>query len=284
MTHFAEIADRVWVARHDWFDVNVTLVAGARGVMVIDTHSSVRAGDTVLEAVRGLGIGDVCAVVNTHAHFDHVLGNAAFRAADPTVPIHATVAAAEEFPAAIARARAAYEADDADPRRDEVLASPAVAPDHLFHSVATLDLGDRFVELVHPGRGHTGGDLVVRVGDADVLIAGDLVEESAPPAFGEDSFPLEWGATMDTVLGMCTPATRVVPGHGAVVGRDFVADQASELSAVAATIHALAASGLSARDALSSGQWPYPPEALAHAVERGFSHLPASVRRRLPLV
>ena len=39
-----------------------------------------------------------------------------------------------------------------------------------------LDLGDRYVELVHTGRGHTAGDVVVRVPDADVLVAGDLLE------------------------------------------------------------------------------------------------------------
>jgi hypothetical protein len=42
-----------------------------------------------------------------------------------------------------------------------------------------VDLGDRAVEVLHPGRGHTAGDAVVRVPDSDVLFAGDLVEESA---------------------------------------------------------------------------------------------------------
>ncbi len=37
---FTEVADRVWVARYDWFDVNVTLVGGADGLLVVDTHAS----------------------------------------------------------------------------------------------------------------------------------------------------------------------------------------------------------------------------------------------------
>ena len=60
------------------------------------------------------------------------------------------------------------------------MATEIVAAGPTFSSAPVIDLGDRMVELVHPGRGHTGGDLVVRVPDADVLLAGDLVEESAP--------------------------------------------------------------------------------------------------------
>ena len=57
-----------------------------------------------------------------------------------------------------------------------LLATELVVPDQTFSSVTTIDLGDRAVELVHPGRGHTDGDLVVRLDDADVLLAGDLVD------------------------------------------------------------------------------------------------------------
>ena len=73
-----------------------------------------------------------------------------------------------------------------------------------------LDLGDRAVELIHPGRGHTAGDLVVRVPDADVVLGGDLVEESDPPFIGDDSWPLEWPMTLDLVMGLMTDATVVV--------------------------------------------------------------------------
>ncbi len=65
VTDFAEGAPRVWVARYDWFDVNVTVVGGERGLLVVDTHGSVVAGRTVADDVRRLGAGDVVGVVNT---------------------------------------------------------------------------------------------------------------------------------------------------------------------------------------------------------------------------
>ena len=106
------------------------------------------------------------------------------------------------------------------------------------------------MELLHLGRGHTGGDAVVRVGDADVVFAGDLVEESARgshgavPGFGADSYPLEWPATLDLVISLLTTRSVVVPGHGMPVGREFVEQQREAIGIVAETIRDLASRGV----------------------------------------
>ena len=139
---------------------------------------------------------------------------------------------------------------------------------------------------MHPGRGHTGGDLVVRIPDADVVLAGDLVEQAEGgdvPAFGSDCFPMEWPLTLDTVLGLSTSATVVVPGHGAVVDREFVEVQRNEIGIVAETIRDLATRGVAIDDALAAAEWPYPRDRLANAVRRGYEQLPRS-QKRLPLV
>lgn len=286
---FHEVADRIWVARHEWFDVNVTLVGGSDGLLVVDTHASDLAARGVIEDVRRLGAGEVRRVVNTHQHFDHTFGNAAFRAAYGAVPIHAHETAAEETVPAGRRIKAAYDLPENrdDPHREEVQATEVVAAGETFSSAVVLDLGDRLVELVHPGRGHTAGDLVVRVPDADVLLAGDLVEESmvrqAVPGFGEDCYPMEWPLSLDIVLGLTTAATVVVPGHGAPVDRDFVEEQRNAIGIVAETIRDLATRGVPVADALEAAAWPYPREELAAAVRRGYEHLPRA-QKRLPLV
>ena len=95
MTDFVEVADRVWVARQEWYDLNVCLIRGSSGLVVVDTQASARAARAIVEEVRALGIGDVTAIVNTHEHFDHTFGNGAFRAAYGEVPIHAHEVAAE---------------------------------------------------------------------------------------------------------------------------------------------------------------------------------------------
>ncbi|MBM7509966.1 MBL fold metallo-hydrolase [Nocardioides sp. 31GB23] len=281
---FSEVADRVWVARHEWYDVNVSVVAGDRGLVVVDTHGSAAAGRRVLDDVRRLGAGEVVAVVNTHAHFDHAFGNVAFREADPEVPIHAHEGAVAGLEAtSVADTAAAHAGGADDPRREEVLATEVVLPDRTFSSATVLDLGDRVLELVHPGPAHTAGDLVVLVPDAQVLLAGDLVEESGPPSLGADSFPMQWPLSLDIVLGLTTGASTVVPGHGAVVDRDFVEVQRNELGIVAETIRDLAGRGVPVDEALAAGEWPWEPRHLEAAVRRGYEQLPRS-QKRLPLI
>lgn len=282
MTRFREVADRVWVARQEWYDLNVTLVGGSAGLLVVDTQASSRAARAIVEDVRALGVGEVTAIVNTHEHFDHTFGNGAFRAAYGEIPIHAhevaaeqTVETGEQF-----KKRFAHETDDA--HREEVLETEVVPADHTFSSVKVLDLGDRQVELVHPGRGHTAGDAVLRVPDADVLLAGDLVEESAPPAYGDDCHPLDWPGTLDVVLNLTDPGTVVVPGHGAVVDRSFVEQQRQDIAVAAQTIRDLAAAGVPVDRALAEGEWPFPRDGLVHAVRRGYAALPRA-GRSLPL-
>ncbi|GAB2883009.1 MBL fold metallo-hydrolase [Nocardioides pacificus] len=281
---FTEVADRVWVARYAWFDVNVTAIGGEHGLLVVDTHASTAAAGEVVADLRALGAGDVVAIVNTHEHFDHTFGNAALRAAYGAVPIHAHEDAAAATVSAGERIKQAYRDDPADPRREEVLATEIVAADHTFSSVWPVDLGGgRVVELVHPGKGHTSGDVVVRVPDADVMLTGDLVEESGVPGFGQDCHPMEWPLALDLVLNLTGPSTVVVPGHGAPVGKDFMEEQRSALGVVAETIRDLSTRGVPVDDALAAAEWPYPREDLVHAVRRGYEHLPRA-QRNLPLV
>ena len=256
-TGFVEIADRCWVARSSSLDLNVGLVGGERGLLLVDTHASQSEAHRVVAQLRALGAGDVVAVANTHGHAPHSSGNAVVAGSYGAPPVYAHEDAA---------ARAVTET---------------------FSSVRIVDLGDRVVELIHPGRGHSAGDAVVRVGDADVILAGDLVEESAArgavPAYGEDCFPMEWPATLDLLIGLLTPGTVVVPGHGGPVGKEFVEEQRGAVGVVAETVRDLAGRGVPVHQALAAAQWPYPAEALGHAVRRGYEHLPRT-SKTLPLI
>lgn len=280
---FDEVADRVWVARYDWFDLNVTLVGGDAGLVVVDTHASTQAALGVIQDIRRLGVGDVTAVVNTHEHFDHTFGNDAFATAYDGVPIFAHEVAAAATLAAGEAAQARFAARPDDPGARQITETRLRPADQVFSSVQVLDLGDRRVELLHPGRGHTGGDLIVVVPEVDVLLAGDLVEESGPPAYAEDSFPLEWPATLDVIGQLTSAHTRVVPGHGAPVGREFLERQRGEVGQVAQQIHDLAAAGVPLERAFVAATWPFPETTIREALRRGYPQLP-NPSRQLPLV
>jgi glyoxylase-like metal-dependent hydrolase (beta-lactamase superfamily II) len=286
MTDFTEVADRVWVARYEWFDVNVSVVAGDAGLLVVDTNASEIAARAVLDDLRRLTSAPLVAAVNTHVHFDHTFGNGVLRSEGAELVAHEDAAAALPAHAADIRARAAAEPED-DERYAALVATDPVVPERTFSSALTLDLGDRLVELVHPGRGHTSGDVVVRVPDADVVLTGDLVEESAErsgvPGFGSDSYPMDWPISLDLVLSLIGPDTVVVPGHGAPVDREFVQEQRAAIGIVAETIRDLAGRGVPLDQALDAADWPYPREALASAVRRGYEQLPRA-QKRLPLI
>jgi glyoxylase-like metal-dependent hydrolase (beta-lactamase superfamily II) len=277
------VADRIWVARYPWLDVNVSVVAGDGGLLVLDTQASAALAREVVADLRRVSGLPVLWAVNSHEHWDHTFGNGVLQAEGAELVCHER--AAETLPEHAADVRAAAAEED-DSRWAEVAATEIVVPQRTFSSAISLDLGDRQVELVHPGRGHTGGDLVVRVPDADVVLAGDLVEQTDQgnvPAFGTDSYPMEWPLTLDVVLGLATARTVVVPGHGAVVDRDFVEVQRNDIGIVAETIRDLATRGVPVDDALAAAEWPYPREHLTNAVRRGYEHLPRS-QKRLPLV
>lgn len=283
---FVEVADRCWVARYPWMDVNVSVVAGDRGLLVIDTNTSADLARTVLADVRRLSSAPLLHVVNTHQHFDHTFGNGVFAAEGAELICHER--ASETLPrhAEQVREQAARDAAE-DPRYAGIAATEVVVPGRTFSSVLGLDLGDRYVEAAHLGRGHTDGDVVLTVPDAGIVFAGDLVEESrardAVPGFGDDCWPLEWPDTLDLVLGLVTDSTVVVPGHGAPVDRDFVQQQRADIGVVAETIRELSGRGLPVEEALAQDVWPWPVEAIAAGIRRGYDHLPPGPRQ-LPLV
>ena len=257
MSRFNEVADRVWVARDEWCDVNVSVIEGTNGLLVVDTGPSATAALALVAELRTLSSLPVVGIVNTSPRSEHVSGNATFRAELGDVPV-----TAHEY-------AAAQTAHDAATRT--------------FSSVLAIDLGDRAVELIHPGRGHTGGDVVVRLEDVDVLLAGDLLAESGHPVFGEDCYPMDWPSSLDLVLSLTGAGTVIVPGHGAPVDRDFATEQRSAIGVVAETVRDLAGRGVPLSQALGAAEWPYPAESLAHAVSRGYEQLPR-MARQLPLV
>lgn len=271
MTGFVEVGDRVHVLRHPVLDVNVTLVVGDGAALVVDTLSTAAQAAELVPAVRAL-TNQPWVIANTHHHFDHCLGNAVL-AGDPPCAIYAHAATAARLrgePETVRRQ--AYE--DMLPTHpdvaDELAATVVLAPTHDIVHRAVLDLGGRTVELRHPGRAHTDGDLVVHVPDADVLVAGDLVEESGPPSFG-DAYPLEWPQAVAELLESMASATVVVPGHGAVVDRDFVRTQHDELAALAWLIRDGHADGAPAERVANRA--PFGVRAALPAVRRGFHEL-----------
>ncbi len=262
---WTEIGDRVFARRYAFFDQNIVAVLDRGAALLVDTRSSHRQAREILDDLRALGSPAVPVVVNTHGHFDHAWGNHVFRPA--VIWGHERCVTMMTADPAKLRAEVALEHPDLADELAEVVIDP---PARLFVDRATVEIGGRVVELTYLGRGHTDNDIVLVVPDADVLCAGDLLENGAAPSFG-DGYPIEWPATVEALLGMTGERTVVVPGHGDHAGRAFVEASLADLRAIARLAARVHAGQLDIAAAAAIA--PYPAATAVEPIERGLAQL-----------
>jgi glyoxylase-like metal-dependent hydrolase (beta-lactamase superfamily II) len=209
----------------------------------------------------------VTVVVDTHGHFDHAYGNYVFRPA----PIwgHERCVA---FMARTGEARRAGIAAEEPEIADDLAEVVIDPPDRTFASSATVEVGERPVELRFLGRGHTDHDIVIAIPGTDVVFAGDLLENGAVPYYG-DGYPLDWPATASSLAGLVGDGV-VVPGHGDHAGRGFAEAQAASIAALASLARGVHAGALTVEEALA--RHPFPDQPSGHArrpLERALAQL-----------
>ncbi|GGU41038.1 MBL fold metallo-hydrolase [Streptomyces lavendofoliae] len=222
------LGDGVGRRRLPVWDATTALVVGEDGALLFDTGATLREGAGIrAQAQALLGGRRVTHIALSHPHFDHVLGTAAFSGTE--------VYGAVGVDTVLTRDRDALRGDAVRhgvAEADAVEAVDAlVVPHHLVCGEWTLELGGRQVLLANVGPGHSGHDLAVLVpGSREVVLCGDLVEESGDPQAGPDAIPSRWPAALDRLLELGGEDAVYVPGHGAVVDAGFVRAQRAELA------------------------------------------------------
>jgi cyclase len=203
---------------------NAGAIVDDDGVTIVDTLMVRSQWEPFAAAIERLG-RPVRRLVLTHAHIDHVGGSRAFANAMVLGSPQTSSLLDGEMPLAAYKAfMPAFDAEFDD------LAEIGTRPvTHLVTDAAQLTPR---VELL-PANGHTNGDVMVLVADADVLFAGDICFFGVTPlAFQGD--PATWADVLDVVGEL---ADTIVPGHGPVGGAAEVAQlQAYLRHCVAGTI------------------------------------------------
>lgn len=185
---------------------NIGFIMGEDCIAVLDTGGSVTIGRAFREAIRAISDLPICYVINTHIHFDHILGNAAFREEGASFVGHAGLAAE------MAQSQAFFLSEFADELGTNVGPESLIAPDIGVAETLQLDLGNRRLTLTAHSPAHSYTDLSIYDEQSGTLWLADLLFVDRLPTL--DGSLKGWLATLEQ-LPLAT-ARRVVPGHGAV--------------------------------------------------------------------
>ena len=184
---------------------NVAVLKTSEGTVIVDTMTFSFQGARIREEAEALTGQPVVMIINTHYHLDHTHGNPAFEAGTRVVSTEKTLEHLKNL--------------DADYWTGE---AAALLPNETFEDSREIAIGGKTIRLIHPGRGHTDGDLVALFVEDRVIHMGDLHFHYHYPNIDLEAGGTvqEWGATLEATLDL--PFDKVIPGHGELTDRDGI--------------------------------------------------------------
>jgi len=221
---------------------NAGFVVGSNGVLVVDTFVDVAPARDLLAEIRKVTNLPIRFVVNTHYHLDHTGGNAIFEEAG------ATILAQRNLRGWLRTENLKFFGATPKPE-DKARVEALVLPDETYTDAVDIYLGSRVVQVRYM-LGHTGGDSVVTVPDANVVFGGDLVWQKHLPNL-IDATTSDWVKTLEKLLAD-HPSATFVSGHGDVATPDDVRDFHDYLAALRDDIAKAQAAGKSGQDLIDT--------------------------------
>jgi glyoxylase-like metal-dependent hydrolase (beta-lactamase superfamily II) len=188
-------------------DPNTAVVVGDDGCLVFDAQATPAMANKVIERVKSVTDKPIEYVVLSHYHAVRVLGASAYHA-------QAIVASEETRRLVAERGQQDWESEYGRfPRlfQDAESIPGLTWPTLTFEGEMTIHLGKREVRLMQLGAGHTSGDIVAWVPDAEVMLSGDLIEYHSACYCG-DAYLREWPATLNEIRDFNPKA--IAPGRG----------------------------------------------------------------------
>jgi len=250
---------------------NAGFIVGDDGVVVVDTFFTPAAATALLAEIAKVTPLPVRFAVNTHYHLDHTGGNQLFAARGVPIIAHDNVVQWQTtknrrflpVPEELKKRRddAAKQLSELTPEQADKRAGlerqlrrlDAMQAIQLTNPTLTLGagtmhlhLGKREVQLFTlPG--HTGGDVLAAVPDANVVFTGDMGWSKTLPNL-VDATVNDWIPSLDKILGQY-PSAKFVPGHGQVAGAAEIRDFRGYLDDLRARVKKAIADGLTLEQA-----------------------------------
>ena len=256
-------------------DPNSGVIVGDDCVMVIDAQATPVMAGEVIARVRKVTDKPIRYVLLSHYHAVRVLGASAYAGAE--------ILASDATRGLIVE-RGQQDMDSEIGRFPRLFRAVESIPGLTWPTITlpqqmSVWLGKREVRIMHLGRGHTAGDVVAYVPDANAVFSGDLVEYHSACYCGDAHFA-DWPATLDRLAAL--KAQALVPGRGAALAS---ADKVAEgiamtrdfLSTLYGSAAASAARGASLKEAFAAARQAMDPKFSTFAI---YEHcLPFNVAR-----
>lgn len=189
---------------------NIVFVLTSAGVVVLDTGASVQIGEMALRRLRTLTAQPVVAVINSHYHGDHFLGNDAFvQAYGPALPIHAHPLTRQEIAGTAGNLwRSLMERWT----NGATVGTRVVVPNRDLAHGDVLRFGDTTLRMHHHGVAHTPADICVEVVEDRVVYVGDVAMNGRIANLDDGSYLGTFRCL--AALEQDTRAQLYIPGHG----------------------------------------------------------------------
>jgi glyoxylase-like metal-dependent hydrolase (beta-lactamase superfamily II) len=256
-------------------DPNSAVIVGEDGCLVFDAQATPAMATKVIEQVRKITDRPIKYVVLSHYHAVRVLGAAAYKA-------QGVVASQETYRLIEERGQQDWDSEFGRfPRLfQDAKSIPGLTwPTLAFEGEMSIYLGKREVRLMQLGAGHTSGDIVAWVPDAEVMFTGDLIEFHSACYCG-DAYLREWPMTLNEIRAFNPKA--IVPGRGdslqgLATGRDAISMTRDFVTTLYGAAEASVAKGRTLRESMAATREVMDPKFSSFAI---YEHcLPFNVSR-----
>jgi glyoxylase-like metal-dependent hydrolase (beta-lactamase superfamily II) len=230
----AQLAPNLFLLQGD--GGNILALSGPDGVLMVDDEFGALA-EKIQGTLQRLGARmPVRFVINTHYHFDHTDGNAAFGQAG------AVIIATHQVHDRLARG--GLITNGGAIHNEMQPAPPAALPSITYSQELAVHVDGETVRVHHYPNAHTDGDSVVFFVGAKVVHMGDIYVRYGFPFIDTHGGGNVRGmiSACEDVLRASAPDVKIIPGHGEVASLTELREYATMLKDTSARVaHALAA-------------------------------------------
>jgi cyclase len=219
----------------------IGILVGPDGILMVDSQFA-PLSQKIAAAIHQVSNQPIRFLIDTHVHADHTGGNENF------AKMGAIILARPEL-----RERLIHPAPGANgavPPGAPVAALPVVT----YDAPLTIHMDGEDARLIPIPRAHTDGDTMIVFPNDDIIMCGDFFRSIQYPNIDRANGGSLNGMLdgLGVLIGLAGPNTKIVPGHGAMVGRAEIMAHRDMILAVRDRVAQMVAQGKTQDEVLAA--------------------------------